>query len=228
MKKRRLPTNDEQLGMNRRITRRDFLNGVAITIGASLLPSCSTETHTQPAFAPEQDPNYYPPSLTGLRGDHDGSWEVMHQMRDGTFWKNAGDPVNTGEEYDLVIVGGGISGLSAAYYFRKHAGPNAKILVLDNHDDFGGHAKRNEFHLNDRTLLGYGGTFSIDSPAPYSPVAKGLIQELGIDVSRWKDVVDFGIYISQGLQPAVFFDQENFQSDRLVPFPFEDILGRLG
>src|SRR5262249_1896819 len=108
---------------------------------------------------------------------------------------------------------------SAAYYFRKHAGSKAKILVLDNHDDFGGHAKRNEFSINGRTLLGYGGTFSIDSPAPYNSLAKGFIQEIWVDVGRWKDGSDFGIYVSQGLKPAVFFDKENFRSDRLVQFP---------
>ena len=51
-----------------------------------------------------------------------------------------------GEEFDLVVVGGGISGLAAAYFYRQ-ARPNARILILDNHDDFGGHAKRNEFHV---------------------------------------------------------------------------------
>ena len=103
-------------------------------------------------------------------------------MRDDKFWNQAGTPVDTSETYDLVVVGGGISGLAAAHFFRKAVGAKARILILDNHDDFGGHAKRNEFHQTGRMLLGYGGTFSIESPAPYSAVAKGLIRELGIDV----------------------------------------------
>jgi hypothetical protein len=87
---------------------------------------------------------------------------------------------DAGEHYDLVIVGGGISGLSAGYFFRSSR-KAARILILDNHDDFGGHAKRNEFQLADRLALINGGTFQIDSPRPYSTVADGLLKELGID-----------------------------------------------
>ena len=197
-----------------RITRRDFLNGIAISIGASLLPSYSKQPDVSHH---EEIANYYPPALTGLRGNHKGSFETFHELRDGKFWpKAATDPH---EQYDLIIVGGGISGLSAAYFYQKQAGPNARILILDNHDDFGGHAKRNEFRINDRTLLGFGGTFAIDSPAPYSEVAKGLIKELGIDVKRWSEVVNFGLYKSHGLRPAIFFDRETFGTDKNVRFP---------
>ncbi|HEY7162515.1 MAG TPA: NAD(P)-binding protein, partial [Acidobacteriota bacterium] len=199
-----------------RITRRDFLNGIAVTLGASLMPSCShpPEAHQQIAAA-----EYYPPALTGLRGNHKGSFEIFHELRDGKFSPGVTKPGSSHEQYDLAIVGAGISGLSAAYFFRKHAGPNARILILDNHDDFGGHAKRNEFKINGRTLLGFGGTFSIDSPAPYSDVAKGLIKELGIDVKRWSQVVNPGIYKNLGLGPSIFFDRETFGSDKVVRFP---------
>ncbi len=144
----------------------------------------------------------YPPALTGLRGSHAGSFEALHSMRDGAFWKTAPAPQDTREEYDLVVVGAGISGLAAAHFFRK-ARPDARILLLDNHDDFGGHAKRNEFTHNGRTYIGYGGTQSIDSPAPYSAVAKGLITELGIDVARYAKVLDSGLYKSLGLRSAI-------------------------
>ena len=82
-----------------------------------------------------------------MRGSHPGSFEVAHSLRDGTFWDTAGKPEDTGETYDLIIVGGGISGLAAAHFFRKAPGRKARILILDNHDDFGGHAKRNEFRV---------------------------------------------------------------------------------
>src|SRR5208282_2854132 len=126
-------------------------------------------------------PGYYPPGKTGLRGDHLGSFEAMHKVRDGAFWEDAPKPVDTGESYDLVVVGGGISGLAAAHFFHRTAGDKARVLILENHDDFGGHAKRNEFHAGNRTILGFGGTYSIESPSPYSAVAKGLIEDLGID-----------------------------------------------
>jgi len=140
-------------------------------------------------------------------------------MGDPSFWESAGTPAETGEQYDLVVVGGGISGLAAAHFFRKSAGESSRILVLDNHDDLGGHAKRNEFQAGRRLLLGYGGTYAIESPAPYSRVARGLVEELGIDVSQWKRVDDPLIYASRGLGRAVFFDKETFGADRLLLDP---------
>ena len=209
---------DAELGMGRGITRRDFLNGVALTVGAAILPSDLFAAADMQAGR-EKSPDYYPPALTGLRGSHVGSFEVAHSLRDGTFWDHAGTPVDTKETYDLVVVGGGISGLSAAHFFRKAAGPKARILIIENHDDFGGHAKRNEFHSSQRTMLGFGGTFSIESPAPYSAVAKGLIEELGIDVPSYPKYVSRDLYRSFGLGPKIFFDKETFGADRLVTNP---------
>ena len=170
--------------------------------------------------APEKAAGYYPPALTGLRGSHEGSYLAAHEARDGRFLSAALPAPD--EEYDLVVVGGGISGLTAAYLFRKLAGPAARILVLDNHDDFGGHAKRNEFREGGRVLLGYGGTFSIDSPAPYSAEARGLVAELGIEVESWSKVHDAELYGRLGR--ATFFDRETFGADRLVAGdePWED------
>ena len=215
---------DRELGMGRGITRRDFLNGVALTVGAAILPSGLLAAVDMPAAA-EKSPDYYPPALTGLRGSHPGSFDAAHSLRDGTFWDQVGAPVDTGENYDLVIVGGGISGLSAAHFFRKVAGPKARVLVLDNHDDFGGHAKRNEFHSAQRTMLGFGGTFSIESPAPYSTVAKGLINELGIDVPSYHKYVAKDLYPSFGLTPKVFFDKETFGVDALATNPIPRVGG---
>lgn len=207
-------SNDKDLGMHRNITRRDFLNGVALTAGLAALPP-----HLLAALKhdlePEKSPDYYPPALTGLRGSHVGSFEVAHSLRDGDFWQHAGTPKETGEQFDLIVVGGGISGLSAAYFFRK-ANPNARVLILENHDDFGGHAKRNEFTVADRKLLGFGGTFSIESPAPYSAVAKGVVEDLGIDVASYSHHVSRGLYSSLGLHPRIFFDKQTFGTDKLV------------
>ena len=137
---------------------------------------------------------YYPPALTGLRGNHPGSFEGAHRLRDGDFWSQAGKITDTNEAYDLVVVGGGISGLAAAHFYRaRHA--DARILILDNHDDFGGHAKRNEFELGGRLALINGGTMDIDSPRPYSAVADGLLKALGIDpVALTKKCADRGFY----------------------------------
>jgi spermidine dehydrogenase len=211
--------NDRELGMHRRITRRDFLNGVAVTAGAAMMPR---EVLPAQAAAAQSSPTYYPPALTGLRGSHAGSFETAHTLRDGVFWDSAGKPEDTGENYDLIVVGGGISGLAAAYFFRKTAGANARILILDNHDDFGGHAKRNEFRAGNRTLIGYGGTYSIESPEPYSAISKSVIEDLGVNVSSFPKYLDRSAFSSQGRTPKIFFDKENFGADRLVddPYPF--------
>ena len=150
-----------------------------------------------------------------MRGSHPGAFEVAHALRDGNFWGKAGKPVDTGETYDLVVVGGGISGLAAAYFYRKHAGSSARILILDNHDDFGGHAKRNEFRPGGRLLLTNGGTVAIESPFPYSKEARGLLTELGIDPPAFeKKYSDHEVY--RGLGFGYFFDKETFGGERLV------------
>ena len=210
---------DRTLGMDRSITRRDFINGVGVAVGGSLISSPWLEALGVPSpfqFAPEKDPRYYPPALTGLRGSQEGAWEVGHAMRDGETWDDIGAEADTGEVYDLVVVGGGISGLAAAYFYQKAAGPRARILVLDNHDDFGGHARRNEFRHGNDVVIGYGGTQSIDTPSSYSPEAIGLIRELGIDVDRFHKYFDRDLYSSLNLGRGVFFDKETFGVDRLV------------
>src|SRR6266699_7158230 len=210
---------DKDLGMDREITRRDFLNGVAIGVGGTLIgrgigKETLLATTALDEFAPEKAPDYYPPARTGMRGNHDGTFTFAHRLRDGEGADSFGDWVNTGESYDLVVVGGGISGLAAAYFFRKDAGKNARILILDNHEDFGGHAKRNEFRAGGRMVLSYGGTQSIESPGKYSDVAKALIADIGVKTGKFYKAYDRKLYST--METAAFFDRETFGEDRLV------------
>jgi len=216
MTKRSNLLSDHELGMDRSIPRREFLNGAAIAIGVSLLPGAIKSPAVKSGELQNQV-GYNPPISTGLRGSHPGSFEIAHSLRDGTFWENTGAPKVLSEKYDLIVVGGGISGLAAAHFYRERAGANAKILILENHDDFGGHAKRNEFHLGGKLQLLNGGTMLIDSPTEYSAEAAGLMRKLGIDaVALDKKCTDHGFYRSKGLSSGVFFDRETFGADRLV------------
>jgi len=201
------------------ITRRDFLNGVAIAVGGSasgaLLPHFIAAAAAEEAVA-QDAADYYPPVLTGLRGNHPGSFETAHALRDADFSRHAGAIAATGEDYDLVVVGGGISGLAAAYFYRAKR-PDARILILDNHDDVGGHAKRNEFTLGRRLALMNGGTYSIDSARPYSAIADGLLRTLGVEpVALTKKCAKQNFYEALGLAHGIFFDRATFGADKLV------------
>jgi len=206
-------SDEKDLGMDRQISRRDFLNGVALTIGSALIPAAALALD-ESVYAPEKAAGYYPPALTGMRGNHEGSFTYAHRLRDGKSWKESANPEAIGETYDLVVVGAGISGLAAAYFYRKITGDKARILILDNHDDFGGHAKRNEFRVGNRTLLSHGGTMSIEHPAEYSKEAMGLLVELGIDVQRFYKAYDRTLYSQFGT--AMFYDRATFGADRIA------------
>ena len=162
--------------MKHKITRRDFINGVAIGAGAGFLNSIGISA--QAANVRTDAP--YPPLRSGMRGNHPGSYDAMHALA----WndeKPAGYK-SLNEHYNLVVVGAGVSGLAAAHFFQKTKRKKAKILLLDNHDDFGGHAKRNEFDYKGKTLLGIGGSNNIDTPESWGTVSRGLLDDLGVDL----------------------------------------------
>ena len=210
------PPADRDLGMDRAIPRRDFLDGMAMAAGAAFFGRFPLNLPGPHPYAPERAPGYYPPALTGLRGSHPGSYEVAHRIRDGGLDAMMRSARPSGEKYDLVVVGGGISGLSAAYFYQKAHGGRARVLVLDNHDDFGGHAKRNEFRYGGKLLIGYGGTQSIETPSRYSAEARGLFTELGVDTAKFYTAYDREFYSRLNLKGGIFFDRETFGTDRLI------------
>lgn len=216
-----MKSSDRNLGMDRSISRRDLLLGMGASAASGFVPG--------QAFADEMlrletsGAPHYPPGLTGMRGSHVGSFEVAHQLaREGrTDWGSVQEP--DADLYDLVVVGGGVSGLSAAYFYRQDH-PNARILILDNHDDFGGHAKRNEFQAAGRTLLTHGGSEILEEPENYSDVAKGLFHDLGIQPKRLGDAFDTDFYKRNSLTAGVYFDRETFGVDRTLAYPLVDSL----
>jgi spermidine dehydrogenase len=212
-----LNKNDRTLGMNRDISRRDFINGVAMAAGALALPMSALATEAEYSQGAQ---NPYPPARLGMRGSHPGSFEVGHALRDSKHADLSGAE-RTGETYDLIVVGGGLSGLGAAHYFLKNVGRDAKVLVLDNHDDFGGHAKRNELSYQGKLLAINGGTQEIESPSRYNKWATQLLKDIGADLDAYRkgNEANEKLYGSLGLRGGHFFDKETFGVDRLVVAP---------
>ena len=213
--------SDKDLGMDRPISRRDLLLGMGASAASAFVPGR--------AFADEMlriegaSGPYYPPGLTGLRGSHTGSFEVAHQLaREGQRDWGAVEETDA-DTYDLVVVGGGVSGLAAAHFYRKEQ-PTARILILDNHDDFGGHAKRNELQAAGRTLLTHGGSEILEGPENYSDVAKGLFDDLGIQPQRLGAAFDGEFYKRNGLTAGLYFDRETYGVDRTLAYPLVDRL----
>ena len=206
--------------MTRRIKRRDFLNGAAIGTGGLLLAGCNRDpitdepmsVETPRPFSPPGTSDYYPPTLTGMRGSHEGSYEVAHELAWRGNKPERYEALN--EHYDLIVVGAGMSGLAAARYYQQKMGDDARILILDNHDDFGGHAKRNEFHQDGRMMLSLGGAQNIEALSHYSDAARGLMEDIGID----DDFIDF----MDRQTPEDLFLAGKLQADNGIAMPGAD------
>lgn len=193
------------------ISRRDFINGTSVAIGTTLLTPWITSCGVTDPYPFSLDKDYYPPNAKGMRGSHDGSWETMHARVMGTEWSTE----DVDDQYDLIIVGGGLSGLASAYFYLLKM-PEAKILILDNHDDFGGHAKRNEFEYKNDIRIGYGGTEAIDTPSSYPKEALDLLKDIGIDLNKFYDAFQQDLYSSRGMGFSIVFDEANFGETKHV------------
>ena len=201
-----------------KITRRDFINGTLVAAGTALIPSCTKKDSATRAMA-ALDPSYYPPGLTGLRGSHPGSNDHAHALAWGgkTDW---GPVKKLPEYYDLVVVGGGLSGLAAAHFFRQKHGAAAKILILDNHDDFGGHAKRNEHMVDGALRISYGGSQTIVEPKHADKVVLKLFDDIGVDIKRFDTAYDIDFFKRHDLGGVTYFNKAVFGEDKVVRHPY--------
>ncbi|MEQ8861117.1 MAG: FAD-dependent oxidoreductase [Pseudomonadales bacterium] len=200
-------------------SRRDFLNGVALGTAAGAMLSPAELAAATGTAVPA-----YPPMLTGMRGAHPGSFEIAHAVAwSGQTFTAPAAPDE--DDYDLVVVGGGISGLAAALFYRQRSGPDARVLVLDNHDDFGGHAKRNEFVVDGQRLIGYGGSQSIDTPGQYSAASKQLLEDVGIDVQRFYRYYDTNFDQTHGLRRGIYFSSDRYGRDLTAANAFPGFFG---
>ena len=193
-----------------KISRRDFINGSAVAVSAM-----AVAPYVKPAASAA---DYYPPALTGLRGSHPGANTHAHNLA----WQRVAPPTarETHEKYDLVVVGAGLSGLAAAYFYQQRFGRERKILILDNHDDFGGHAKRNEHTIDGQRLISYGGSQTLVEPRSASPIMQALFKDIGINLERFDTAFDQGFYKRNGLGATTYFNAKHFGRDTLVRHPF--------
>jgi spermidine dehydrogenase len=173
--------HDKALGLDQPICRRDFLNATLLAAGGALLRPLSPKE-----LLPQEDWNGY-----GGVGDYASSngntFEVMtagHRIRRGDFSSLPPDTIDTGEVFDCVVVGGGVSGLSAALFFNRYAGPRLSCLVLDNHPVFGGEAKRNEFIVDGQRIMGPQGADHFQVPLPHSFMAR-YFELIGLDCHQF-------------------------------------------
>jgi len=205
------------------LKRRQFVNGLAaISVSTALAPAghlVASETGSVAQGVAPYTPNY-PPSLTGLRGSHVGSFEIAHALAlDGANWP--APESQTDSLYDLIVIGAGISGLAAAWTFQRAAEEKSRILILDNHDDFGGHAKRNEFTLDGQTLIGFGGSQTMENPRSYSRGTRALLEDLGIELGNFYEYFDQTLYPRHNAgQTGIYFDRDHYGVDRVVHSPF--------
>jgi spermidine dehydrogenase len=202
-------------GSMSKITRRDFINGTLMAAGATMVPIEIVGASVLDSL----DPLYNPPALTGLRGSHAGASLHAHSR---AFLKKTdwGPTTVLKEEYDLIVVGGGISGLSAAFFYQQKHGKDKRVLILDNHDDFGGHAKRNEHSVGGKTKLIYGGSQTLVSPHARSETTLKLFRDLGIDLDRFKTAYDVDFFKRHGLGAVTYFNKKRFGEDKVVKHPF--------
>ncbi len=211
--------SDKRIGMQRAITRRDFVQGAAVAAGAALqagaLGSSGLANASAAVSAGAQRMTIadYPPVKTGMRGSHPGAYEIAHALaRDGAKFP---EPKSTEEHYDLIVVGAGISGLAAAHYYQKRFGADSKILLLENHDDFGGHAKRNEFHQSGEMVLSMGGTHNLEWWS-FSKTVNAFMQEHGVDCKGMRKQMEFAYGRDAPNSPAMWFDETTYGVNRLV------------
>ena len=158
--------------MDSPITRRDFVGSTLLGAGAALLDGL-TPAQILGATAEDDWTGYG--GIGDYRYANGNTLEVLqagHKMRDGAYSSLSADPIDTGETYDCVVVGGGISGIAAALFFQRLAGPDKSCLILENHPIFGGEAKQNEFAVDGKRLIAHQGSAIYLVPYPHSFIAR--------------------------------------------------------
>jgi spermidine dehydrogenase len=166
-----------------KITRRDFLGSTLLGAGAALLEG-ATPAQILAAASGDDWTGYG--GIGDYRYSNGNTLEVLqagHKMRDAAYGSSFAGAIDTGEIYDCVVVGGGISGIAAALFFQRLAGAGKTCLVLENHPIFGGEAKQNEFEVDGKRLIAHQGSAIYLVPYPHSFIAR-FYDSIGLHTPR--------------------------------------------
>ncbi len=151
-------SGDTSLGMDEPITRRDFLGSTLMVSGATLLsgikPADLLASTTTDEFTGYGGVGEY----SNSNGNTLPVMQAGHTIRDGIYNTLPINITDTGETFDCVVIGGGISGLAAALFFQRNTQAGMNCLVLENHPIFGGEAKQNEFVVDGKRLISHQGS----------------------------------------------------------------------
>jgi spermidine dehydrogenase len=230
------------------ISRRDFVNGALVGVGAALLKSAA------PASAAGSKPvGVFTDAWTGYGGVGDYAQsngniasvrDAAHLIRDGLIESMLEDAEDLGEEFDMVIIGGGFSGIGAAYQFHKEFGSSKRCLILENHPVFGGEAKQNEFEVDGYRVFGPQGSNDFGVPDKNSDsLIADIYRDTGIpfefdfvpqDPTKTEVVSPvenyYGMFWEEGIYDTGYYlgeDAEtpwvvNPRSDNLARLPWDD------
>ncbi|MEU4832393.1 NAD(P)-binding protein [Streptosporangium sp. NPDC023615] len=220
------PRKALELGMDRLISRRDIVDGVIATAGIAACSPPRPEGRDGHGGRDRLVRAHWPvgtvlhpsPPL-GSRGGGTGPAGLARVLRDPRFRPPAGTPEPTGEHYDLVVVGAGVSGVSAAYRWLEQA-PRARILILDDHEEIGGHALRHGSPAGGRggSPVAYDGAGCAEEQAAWTPEGRELLGKLGLRSRGPGRHADHDPYPDTPMHDSVFCDRETFSSERLVVF----------
>jgi spermidine dehydrogenase len=188
--RKKMGSEDRAIGMDAAITRRDFLGSTLLATGASLIsglnPAELLALGSGVSAAGEKDEWTSYGGVGEYSRSNGNTYAVMeagHKMRDGAYDPLPADTIDTGETYDCVVVGGGISGLAAALFFQGQAGPGKTCLILENHPIFGGEAKQNEFEADGKKLIAHQGSAIYLVPYPHSFIAR-FYDSIGLNAPK--------------------------------------------
>ena len=179
--------SESSLGTDARISRRDFIGSTLLASGSVLLGNAS------PIDLIETKRRIHRLWRRGrIQLSNGNTFAVLqagHTIRDQVFEPVPKNVIDTGETYDCVIVGGGISGLAAALFFQRQASIEMKCLTLENHPIFGGEAKQNEFLVDGQRLTAHQGSAIYQIQYPYSFLARFYesigLKEPQLNYQKW-------------------------------------------